>query len=89
LDRLTKRGGFRQDRRKWQPRWCGAPGSSVADGSKHVQALENWLGVKLLNRSTRHVALTEAGEAFYERCMRILSDVEDDVVKLPLAGAAV
>ena len=28
--------------------------------SKHVQALENWLGVKLLNRSTRRVALTEA-----------------------------
>jgi DNA-binding transcriptional LysR family regulator len=45
--------------------------------SKHVQALENWLGVKLLNRSTRRVALTEAGEAFYERCKRILSDVED------------
>jgi DNA-binding transcriptional LysR family regulator len=45
--------------------------------SKHVQALENWLGVKLLNRSTRRVALTEAGEAFYERCKRILIDVED------------
>ena len=30
-----------------------------------MQALENWLGVKLLNRSTRRVALTEAGEAFY------------------------
>jgi DNA-binding transcriptional LysR family regulator len=45
--------------------------------SKHVQALERWLGVKLLNRSTRRVALTEAGEAFYERCMRILADVGD------------
>jgi DNA-binding transcriptional LysR family regulator len=50
--------------------------------SKHVQALESWLGVKLLNRSTRRVALTEAGEAFYERCTRILSDVGD------AAGAA-
>ena len=32
--------------------------------SKHVQALEAWLGVRLLNRSTRRVALTEAGQAF-------------------------
>ncbi|AMN39277.1 LysR family transcriptional regulator [Rhodoplanes sp. Z2-YC6860] len=45
--------------------------------SKHVQALESWLGARLLNRSTRRVALTEAGEAFYERCTRILSEVED------------
>jgi DNA-binding transcriptional LysR family regulator len=45
--------------------------------SKHVQSLERWLGAKLLNRSTRRVALTEAGEAFYERCMRILADVGD------------
>src|SRR5215831_6159708 len=34
--------------------------------SKHVHALESWLGERLPNRSTRRVALTEAGEAFYE-----------------------
>jgi len=45
--------------------------------SKHVQALESWLGVRLLNRSTRRVALTEVGEAFYERCTRILAEVDD------------
>jgi DNA-binding transcriptional LysR family regulator len=45
--------------------------------SKHVQALESWLGVRLLNRSTRRVALTEAGEAFYARCTRILSEIDE------------
>lgn len=45
--------------------------------SKHVQALEGWLGVRLLNRSTRRVTLTEAGEAFHERCTRILSEIDE------------
>jgi len=45
--------------------------------SKHVQALESWLGVRLLNRSTRRIALTEAGEAFYTRCTRILAEIDE------------
>ncbi|MCK9913426.1 LysR family transcriptional regulator [Microbacteriaceae bacterium K1510] len=45
--------------------------------SKHVQALENWLGVRLLNRSTRRIALTEAGEAFHARCTRILAEIDE------------
>jgi DNA-binding transcriptional LysR family regulator len=45
--------------------------------SKHVQALESWLGVRLLNRSTRRVTLTEAGESFHERCARILSEIDE------------
>jgi len=36
--------------------------------SYHVKKLESHLGVKLLNRSTRSLALTEAGEAYYESC---------------------
>ena len=36
--------------------------------SYHVKKLELHLGVKLLNRSTRSIALTEAGEAYYESC---------------------
>jgi DNA-binding transcriptional LysR family regulator len=43
----------------------------------HVQALEERLGVRLLNRSTRRISLTEVGQAYYERCLQILADVDD------------
>jgi DNA-binding transcriptional LysR family regulator len=43
----------------------------------HVKSLEERLGVRLLNRTTRHVSLTEVGRAYYERCVQILSEIED------------
>lgn len=45
--------------------------------SNHVQALEDRLGVRLLNRTTRKVGLTEIGRAYYERCVDILDHLED------------
>ncbi len=45
--------------------------------SKHVSQLENLLGVRLLNRTTRRVSLTESGTAYYEFCARIINDVEE------------
>jgi DNA-binding transcriptional LysR family regulator len=45
--------------------------------SNHVQALEDRLGVRLLNRSTRKTSLTEVGEAYYERTLQILADLEE------------
>jgi DNA-binding transcriptional LysR family regulator len=45
--------------------------------SKAVIRLENELGTQLLQRSTRRVTPTEAGLAFYDRALRILSDVEE------------
>ncbi|EDZ98182.1 transcriptional regulator, LysR family [Burkholderia sp. H160] len=45
--------------------------------SRTIQALEEHVGVRLLNRSTRQVSVTEDGAAFYERCVRILADVVD------------
>lgn len=42
-----------------------------------VQALEQALEVKLLHRTTRHVSVTADGAAYYERCLRILSDVRE------------
>jgi DNA-binding transcriptional LysR family regulator len=44
--------------------------------SNHVQALEDRLGVRLLNRTTRKVNLTDVGQAYYERCVQILADLE-------------
>src|ERR1700730_14995908 len=49
--------------------------------SNHVQALEDRLGARLLNRTTRKVSLTEVGRAYYDRCIQILADIEqaDDI----------
>jgi DNA-binding transcriptional LysR family regulator len=44
--------------------------------STQIQALERELGVQLLLRSTRRVELTRAGATFYDRCVRILSDID-------------
>lgn len=48
-----------------------------ASVSTLVQALEQALEVKLLHRTTRQVSVTSDGAAYYERCLRILSDVRD------------
>ncbi len=45
--------------------------------SKHIAALEERLGTKLLNRSTRSLKLTEAGKEYYHHCVRILSDFQE------------
>lgn len=45
--------------------------------SKHVADLEAELGGRLLHRTTRKVSLTDAGQAYYEKCKEILAAVED------------
>lgn len=45
--------------------------------SKYVGHLEDHLGTRLLNRTTRKLSLTESGGAYYERCVQILADVEE------------
>ncbi len=45
--------------------------------SKHIAKLEDHLGVRLLNRTTRKLSPTEVGTAFYERARRIVQDVEE------------
>ncbi|SIT15994.1 LysR family transcriptional regulator [Insolitispirillum peregrinum] len=44
---------------------------------KAVSKLESQLGVRLFQRSTRSLRLTEEGRAFHERCRRILDDLDD------------
>lgn len=44
--------------------------------SAHVQRLEERLGVRLLNRTTRRLSVTEAGAAYYRHCARILAEAE-------------
>ena len=45
--------------------------------SKAIRSLESSLGVRLVNRNTRSVSLTEAGRRYYVRCQQILTDLDD------------
>ena len=50
---------------------------STSAVSRQVAELEAHLEVRLLNRTTRRLSLTEAGQAFYERCVQLLADLEE------------
>ncbi|BCH30621.1 LysR family transcriptional regulator [Mesorhizobium sp. L-8-10] len=52
----------------------GLPRSTVTDA---VKQLEKRLGVRLLQRTTRFVSPTLDGEAYHQRCLSILADIED------------
>ena len=52
-------------------------GLSPAMVSKHIVSLEERLGARLLNRTTRQVSPTEIGREFYERSTRILADLDE------------
>lgn len=67
--RAVEKGGFSPAARE-----LGLTPSAV---SKLVTRLEDRLGVRLLNRTTRRLALTPEGEAFFHRAQRILGDIEE------------
>ncbi len=52
-------------------------GLSPASMSARINALEARYNTRLLNRSTRHVSVTETGQRFYEACLCILADVSE------------
>ena len=52
-------------------------GISTSMVSQHVKLLEERLGARLLNRTTRRMSLTEVGRGYYDRCKRLLSDLEE------------
>ncbi|NMF63566.1 LysR family transcriptional regulator [Brasilonema octagenarum] len=45
--------------------------------SRRITQLENQLGVRLFNRTTRSLSLTEVGERYFNRCLNILADLEE------------
>jgi DNA-binding transcriptional LysR family regulator len=71
--RVVDNGGFSAAGRKLN--------MSTTTVSNHIQALEERLGVRLLQRTTRKVSLTEVGKAYYDRATQILADLEqaDDI----------
>lgn len=52
-------------------------GVSTAVVSRKLGALEARLGVRLLNRTTRRIALTDEGARYHEACLRILAEIEE------------
>ena len=52
-------------------------GLSPAAASKRLTRLETALGVRLLQRSSRRLVLTEEGTLYFERCQAIIADVDD------------
>jgi len=69
LGRIVETGGFSAAARKMN--------MSVTMVSNHIQSLEDRLGVRLLNRTTRKVSLTEVGRMYYERSRQILLDLDE------------
>jgi DNA-binding transcriptional LysR family regulator len=63
-------------------------GVSVSAVAKSVARLEEELGIQLLARSTRKLALNDDGRDFYARCLQILNDIEDAEASLKSAGEA-
>jgi len=49
------------------------PASSV---TRVIKELEDYLGVRLLQRTTRHISLTPDGSVYYDQCRRLLADIE-------------
>src|SRR4051812_46166520 len=51
-------------------------GTTQPSVSRQLHALERRLGARLLNRTTRHLTLTDAGRAFYDDCRQIVAAVQ-------------
>jgi DNA-binding transcriptional LysR family regulator len=61
---------------------AAALGISASAVSKNVQRLESSLGVRLLNRTTRRLALTDEGALYYERCRPAIEGLQDAAAML-------
>lgn len=77
--RVVEHGGFTAAARK-----LGTSSSAV---TKTIARLEDELGTQLFNRTTRRLAPTDYGQEFYERCVQVLSDLEDAEAQLRRGSA--
>jgi len=76
---VVEQGGFARAAERLQ--------LSASAVSRHVADLEAHLGVRLLNRTTRKLSLTESGQAFHERTVQLLADLEE--AEVAVASSAV
>ncbi len=65
-----------------------ALGMSKAAVSRHVSDLEQRLGVRLMQRTTRKLSLTQEGEVFLARCRDILASIEESEAELSTRAAS-
>jgi DNA-binding transcriptional LysR family regulator len=54
--------------------------------SRRLADLEERLSVQLVRRTTRRMSLTDTGQGFYERCLRILADMDEAELAVSQAG---
>jgi len=62
--------------------------SSTSSISRQIAGLEQHLGARLLNRTTRKLSLTEGGQAFYERSVQLLAELDEAERMVGAAAAA-
>ena len=82
--RVVETGSFSKAAREF--------GVTQPTATKHVAALEQRFGVRLLNRNSRAVSLTESGAAYYDKCRSVLRQLDeaeqfDDPRQTELAGS--
>lgn len=61
---------------------------SKAMTSKHIKHLEEHLGVRLINRTSRRISLTNEGKIYFERCNEIINDLEETEASLKSSNAS-
>lgn len=79
FSRVVEAGSFSE-----AARLTGMTPSSV---SKMIARIEARLGVRLVERSTRHLSLTTEGQFYYERCLEMLSDLDEIEQQIAQGGS--
>ena len=78
MDKLKKHGGIRMHRGTGQPdRRLAGIGRVAPTVVRTLAALEADLGVRLFNRSTRRIALTNEGLCYLDSCRHVLATLEE------------